>query len=61
MPIWLWAEIDMGRNRYGPKCPVTFETADAGDTLWDSGCRRHTMRQQMQETLYGTADAGDTL
>ena len=32
-----------------------FETADAGDTLWDSGCRRHSMRQQMQETLYGTA------
>ena len=23
-PIWLWAEIDMGRNCYGPKCPVTF-------------------------------------
>ena len=22
-PIWLWAEIDMGRNCYGPKCPVT--------------------------------------
>ena len=24
-PIWLWAEIDMGRNCYGPKCPVTTE------------------------------------
>ena len=22
-PIWLWAEIDMGRNCNGPKCPVT--------------------------------------
>ena len=22
-PIWLWAEIDTGRNCYGPKCPVT--------------------------------------
>ena len=45
-------------------------TADAGDSLSDSGCRRHSMRQQMQETLkrqqmqetlYQTVDAGDTL
>ena len=38
-----------------------YKTADAGDTLWDSGCRRHSMRQEMQETLYETASAGDTL
>ena len=30
------------------------QTADAGDSLSDSGCRR------MQETLYQTADAGDS-
>ena len=29
-------------------------TADAGDTLLDSGCRRHSIRQGMQETLYQT-------
>ena len=28
-----------------------YQTADAGDTLWDSGCRRHPIRQRMQETL----------
>ena len=38
-----------------------YKTADAGDTLCDSGCRRHFIRQQMQETLYQTGDAGDTL
>ena len=47
-----------------------YETASAGDTLWDSRCRRHSMGQQiqetnyqtgMQETLHETADAGDTL
>ena len=38
-----------------------YETADAGDNLWDSGCRRHSMRQRMQETLYETADAGDNV
>ena len=27
----------------------------------ESGCRRHSIRQLMQETLYGTADAEDTL
>ena len=36
-----------------------YQTADAGDTLSDSGCRRHSMRQEMQETLHGTADAGE--
>ena len=28
MPIWLWGEIDMGRNCYGPKCPVTSSVID---------------------------------
>ena len=32
-------------------------TADAGDTLSDSGCRSLSIRQRMQETLYQTADA----
>ena len=45
-------------------------TADAGDSLSDSGCRRLSIRQQMQETLLQTAnqesllqtaDAGDSL
>ena len=27
------------------------ETADAGDTLWYSRCRRHSVRQEMKETL----------
>ena len=57
----------------------TLSTGDAGDTLWDSGYRRHSIRQDagdtlwgsggssfsmgqvIQETLYETADAGDTL
>ena len=34
-----------------------YQTADAGDTLTDSGCRRHSINQRMQETLYQTADA----
>ena len=38
-----------------------YETADAGDTLSDSGCRRHSIGQLMQEILYQTGDAGDTL
>ena len=38
-----------------------YQTADAGDTLSDSGCRRLSIRQRMQETLYQAADAGDTL
>ena len=38
-----------------------YQTADAGDTLPDSGCRSLSIRQRMQETLYKTADAGYTL
>ena len=47
-----------------------YGTADAGDTLSDSICRRHSKNQEMprnsmgqlmQETLYQTGDAGDTL
>ena len=37
------------------------QTADAGETLSDSGCRSLSIRQRMQETLYQTKDAGDTL
>ena len=37
------------------------QTADAGDTLSESGCRSHSIRKRMQESLYQTADAGDTL
>ena len=36
-----------------------YQTADAGDTLPDSGCRSLPIRQRMQETLYQTAEAGD--
>ena len=55
----------------GQQMPETlYQTEDAGDTLWYSRCRIHSIRQEMQETLYGTAvqetlhgtaDAGDTL
>ena len=47
-----------------------YQTADAGVSQSDSGCRRHSIRQRMQkslyptpmqETLYQTADAGETL
>ena len=38
-----------------------YQTADAQDSLSDSGCRRHSIRQRMQETLYPTADADVTL
>ena len=46
-----------------------YQTADAGVSLPDSGCRRlsfrqrmqETIRQRMQKTLYQTADAGDSL
>ena len=38
-----------------------YQTADAGDTLSDSGCRSITIRQRMQESLYQTPDAGDSL
>ena len=40
------------------------QTADAEVSLSDSGCRRHSIRQrmqQMQETLYQTANAGVSL
>ena len=35
-----------------------YQTANVGDTLSDSRCRRLTIRQRMQETLYHAADAG---
>ena len=38
-----------------------YQTADAGDSLSDSGCRRLFFRQRMHETHYQTWDAGDTL
>ena len=46
-----------------------YQTANAGPFLGDSGCRRHSIikvnaglyQTAMLETLYGTADAGDTL
>ena len=38
-----------------------YGTVDAGDTLSDRKCRKHSMGQRMQETLYQTEDAGDTL
>ena len=34
-----------------------YQTADAGVSLSDSGCRSLLIRQRMQETLYQTADA----
>ena len=37
------------------------QTADAGVSLSDSGCRRHYIRQRMQKYLYQTADAKDTI
>ena len=38
-----------------------YQTADAGDTLSDSGCRSLSIKQRMQKSLYQTADAEDTL
>ena len=38
-----------------------YQTADARDTLSDSGYRSLSIRQRMQETLFQTADAGDIL
>ena len=35
-----------------------YQTADAGDSLADSGCRRLSIRQRMEEYLHQTADAG---
>ena len=34
-----------------------YQTADAGVSLTDSGCRRLSIKQRMQETLYQTANA----
>ena len=38
-----------------------YQTADAEDTLSDSGFRRHSITKRMQESLYLTADAGVSL
>ena len=38
-----------------------YQTADAGDTLSDSGCMSLSIRQRMQESLYQTANAVDSL
>ena len=38
-----------------------YQTADAGVSLSDSGCRRLSIRQRMHETFYQTADAGDSV
>ena len=35
-----------------------YQTANAGVSISDTGCRRLYIRQRMQETLYQTADAG---
>ena len=35
-----------------------YQTADAGDTLSNSGCRSLSIRQRMQKSLFQTADAG---
>ena len=35
-----------------------YPTADAGDSLSDSGCRTFSIRQRMQDFLCQTADAG---
>ena len=32
-----------------------YQTVDAEVSLSDNGCRRHSIRQRMQETLYQTA------
>ena len=37
-----------------------YQTADAGDSISDSGCRSLSFRQQMQESLYQKADAEDS-
>ena len=38
-----------------------YQTAGAGDTLSDSGCRSLPIRQRMQEYLHLTADAEDSI
>ena len=37
------------------------QTTDAVITLLDSGCRKNSIRQRTQKTLYQAADAGYTL
>ena len=36
---------------------TSYQKADVKVSLSDSGCRRHSIRQRMQESLYQTADA----
>ena len=38
-----------------------YQTADAGVSISDSGCRSLDIRQRMQETLYQTVDARDSI
>ena len=38
-----------------------YQTAGAGDTLSDSGCRSLPIRQRMQDNLHQTVDAGDSI
>ena len=38
-----------------------YQTADAGVSLSDRGCRSLSFRERMKESLYQTADTGDTL
>ena len=38
-----------------------YQTADAGDTLSASGCRRLSITERMQESLNQKTDARDTL
>ena len=39
----------------------SYHTADAGDTLSDSGCRSVSITERMQESLNQKTDARDTL
>ena len=60
---------DWGRRSLGSdsRCRSLYETADAGVSLSDSGCKRHSIRQRMQKSLYQSGcrtpsvDAGETL
>ena len=38
-----------------------YQTANAGVSLSDSGCRSLSFLQRIQEYLYQTADAGETI
>ena len=38
-----------------------YQRAEAEDTLSNSGCRRLSIRQRMQESLYKTGNAGESL